>query len=93
MANNKKPKKGGDNLHVETKNFAALAGMGQGNVRGDRAITFDNIETTASDNTYVNKLQFPFKKYGTEEKSPNKMMGMPSVLKMCGSKRHMGKKK
>ena len=35
----------------------------------------------------------PYKKYGTEEKSPNMMMGQPSILTMCGSKRHMGKKK
>jgi hypothetical protein len=35
----------------------------------------------------------PYKKYGTEEKAVPMMMGMPSVLKMCGSKRHVGKKK
>jgi len=35
----------------------------------------------------------PYKKYGTEEKSPKMMMGQPSILTMCGSKRHMGKKK
>ena len=44
------PKKGGDNLHTEIKGGAAAAGMG-GGARGDRAITFDNIETMKSDNT------------------------------------------
>jgi len=40
----------------------------------------------------------PLKKYGetkpaTMAKGPYMMMGEPSILKMCGSKRHMSKKK
>ena len=35
----------------------------------------------------------PYKEYGTAKKSPKMMMGQPSILTMCGSKRHMGKKK
>ena len=54
-----KPDKGSNNLHVETSNFAAKAGMGQGNIRGDRAITFDNIENVTTDNTYVKRFQKP----------------------------------
>ena len=60
------PKKGGDNLHTEIKGGAAAAGMGRG-VRGDRAITFDNIETMKSDNTRV--------------KSPAKFLGAIGVTK------------
>jgi hypothetical protein len=54
-----KPNKGSSNLHVETSNFAAKAGMGQGNIRGDRAITFDNIENVTTDNTYVKRFKKP----------------------------------
>jgi len=60
------PKKGGDNLHTEIKGGAAAAGMG-GGVRGDRAITFDNIETMKSDNTRV--------------KSPAKFIGALGMAK------------
>ena len=60
------PKKGGDNLHIEIKGGAAAAGMG-GGVRGDRAITFDNIETMKSDNTRV--------------KSPAKFLGAIGMAK------------
>ena len=34
----------------------------------------------------------PYKAYGKMKNAP-KMMGEPSILKMCGSKRHGGKKK